>query len=74
MIVNQKHLFSTKFFRTEDDRITLERKSGKECRINVANAQTNDSGLWVFTIGTMEGETYKEIESKDIVHVVKSKS
>ena len=74
MIGSQKHLFSTKFFRTEDDRITLERKAGNECRINIGNAQTNDSGLWVFTIGTMEGETYKEIESKDIVHVVKSKS
>ena len=72
--MNRKHLFSTQLFRTEDDRITLERKGGKECRINVANAQTNDSGLWVFTIGTTEGEIYKEIESKDIVHVVKSKS
>ena len=72
--MNRNHLFSIQLFRTEDDRITLERKERKECRINVANAQTNDSGLWVFTIGTMEEETYKEIESKDIVHVVKSKS
>ena len=38
----------------------MERIDGKECRINVANAQTNDTGLWVFKIGTMENEIYKE--------------
>ena len=61
------------FFRTEDDRIMLERIDGKECRVNVGSARTNDSGLWVFKIGTMEGEIYKEVEIKYIVHVDKSK-
>ena len=68
-----KIFWSHEFFRTEDDRITLERIDGKECRINVANAQTNDTGLWVFKIGTMENEIYKEVELKHIVKVDKSK-
>ena len=68
-----KNFWSHELFRTKDDRITLERIDGKECRINVANAQTNDTGLWVFKIGTMENEIYKEVESKQIVKVDKSK-
>ena len=68
-----KNFWSHEFFRTEDDRITLERIDVKECRINVANAQTNDTGLWVFKIGTMENEIYKEVELKHIVKVDKSK-
>ena len=68
-----KKFYSHKFIRTEDDRITLERIDGKECRIDVANAQTNDTGLWVFKIGTIENEIYKEVELKHIVKVDKSK-
>ena len=68
-----KNVLTHKFIRTEDDRISLERIDGMECRINVDNAQTNDTGLWVFKIGTIENEIYKEVELKHIVKVDKSK-
>ena len=71
-ILSKYRLHSIIFHRTEDDKITLERRDGNECWVNVGNAQVNDSGLWVFTIGTMEGESYMEVESKHIVNVIES--
>ena len=46
----------------------MEKNSGKQCRATIKNANANDSGSWVFTIGTDQETNYTE---KDFKHNIK---
>ena len=45
---------------TDSGRIHLEKAIEKECNVVVQNALSKDNGLWSFTIGTIQGQIYKE--------------